>query len=196
MAEPFGTTAPETNPQSLGAFTQNLRLQGQYADQESGLFYNMNRQLDTSINRYTQSDPTGLAGGSYSPYAYADNNPISNVDPNGLRWARYVPAGGCHWVPDPPINPDYPSTPAPAPNFTPANPSVLCQMFPLACAAAILPYVLPKEECPPTAGFCSKRKDYCLAFCQYELDMPGRRDNTGPFRACVRRCMNAVGCNY
>ena len=117
MAEPFGTTAPETNPSGLGQFTFPLRMPGQYADAESGLFYNMNRQLDSSINRYTQSDSIGLAGGSLSPYVYADNNPLSNVDPNGLKWVCYVPAGGCHWVLDPPINPDYPHTPAP-PSFT------------------------------------------------------------------------------
>jgi hypothetical protein len=43
---------------------------------------------------------------------------------------------------------------------------------------------------------CSKRKNYCIVFCQYELDMPGRTDNTGPYRACIRRCMNDAGCDY
>ena len=40
MSEPFGTTAPETNPSALGNFVQNLRMPGQYADAESGLWYN------------------------------------------------------------------------------------------------------------------------------------------------------------
>ncbi len=39
----------------------------------------------------------------------------------------------------------------------------------------------------------SKRKSYCLAFCQYELAMPGRFDNFGPHRACMRRCMGSGG---
>jgi uncharacterized protein RhaS with RHS repeats len=36
-AEPFGTTAPDTNPSALGAFAFNLRMPGQYFDAESGL---------------------------------------------------------------------------------------------------------------------------------------------------------------
>lgn len=31
LAEPFGTTAPETNPSNLGSFTQNLRFPGRHA---------------------------------------------------------------------------------------------------------------------------------------------------------------------
>jgi YD repeat-containing protein len=58
------------------------------------------------------------------------------------------------------------------------------------------PFGGARSCCPPTEEFCRKRKDYCITLCQYELDMPGRRDNTGPYRACIRRCMNDVGCNY
>ena len=67
MAEPFGTTAPETNPQGIGAFTQNLRFPGQYADQETGLSYNAARDYDSTTGRYVQSDPIGLNGGGSIP---------------------------------------------------------------------------------------------------------------------------------
>jgi hypothetical protein len=46
-----------------------------------------------------QSDPIGLFGGSYSPYAYANGNPISNVDPYGL--AVYVGQHGAFFSKDP-----------------------------------------------------------------------------------------------
>jgi RHS repeat-associated protein len=91
MAEPFGTTAPESNPQALGAFSLPLRMPGQYADDESGLFYNYFRSYDGSTGRYTQSDPIGLDGG-INTYAHAFNQPTKYVDPDGLSPAA---AGLC-----------------------------------------------------------------------------------------------------
>jgi RHS repeat-associated protein len=41
----------------------NLRHDGQYADSETGLFYNYFRTYDPKTGRYTQNDPIGLNGG-------------------------------------------------------------------------------------------------------------------------------------
>jgi RHS repeat-associated protein len=85
VSEPFGTTAPEVDPSGLGVFTFNLRFPGQYADQESGLWYNHFRHYEKDSGRYTQSDPIGLAGGSLSTYTYVAGDPLLYVDPMGLE---------------------------------------------------------------------------------------------------------------
>jgi RHS repeat-associated protein len=82
-ADPFGSFAPNQNPSGLGTFSYNPRFPGQYADVESGLFYNYSRDYDPQTGRYIESDPTGLAAGANS-YAYANGNPLSLVDPLGL----------------------------------------------------------------------------------------------------------------
>lgn len=66
-------------------------LPGQYYDVETGLTYNGARYYDQQLGRYIQSDPLGLAGGSYSTYSYAGSDPLRFVDPLGLAASCGVP---------------------------------------------------------------------------------------------------------
>jgi RHS repeat-associated protein len=64
-------------------FELNLRLPGQYNDEETGLYYNDHRYYDPVLGRYLTPDPLGLGGGS-NGYIYADANPMKYIDPDGL----------------------------------------------------------------------------------------------------------------
>ena len=65
------------------AFKLDLRLPGQYEDEETGLYYNGRRYYDPERGRYLTPDPLGLSAGINS-YAYAAGNPLKYVDPEGL----------------------------------------------------------------------------------------------------------------
>nr|WP_281423910.1 RHS repeat-associated core domain-containing protein [Oceanobacter mangrovi] len=60
----------------------NLRFQGQYFDEESGLHYNRFRYYDPECGRFINQDPIGLLGGNNN-YLYVPN-PVGWVDPWGL----------------------------------------------------------------------------------------------------------------
>ena len=82
---PFGAIKIQTK---LGEHQQhalklNLRLPGQYEDDETGLYYNDHRYYDPSLGRYLTPDPLGMPDG-VNRYAYVRNNPLKYVDPSGL----------------------------------------------------------------------------------------------------------------
>ncbi len=60
----------------------NLRFQGQYYDEETGLHYNRHRYYNPNTGQFITQDPIGLLGG-LNHYQYADN-PTGWIDPLGL----------------------------------------------------------------------------------------------------------------
>ena len=67
--------------------TNNLRLPGQYYDQETGLYYNLNRYYDPVAGRYLRTDPQG---DGLNLYAYCFSNPVNWIDPRGLCAVKKV----------------------------------------------------------------------------------------------------------
>jgi RHS repeat-associated protein len=109
--KPTGILKATTNPnsaitnqpvllQATGVGTTlNLRFPGQYADSETGLFYNTFRSYCPSCGRYTQADQMGLEAG-WNQFIYVNANPLSFMDPFGLEgvdvtgdWSNFDPTG-------------------------------------------------------------------------------------------------------
>lgn len=70
---------------------QNLRMQGQYLDRETGLHYNTFRYYDADLGAFTTPDLIGLQGG-INLHQYAPN-PIFWIDPWGWAAKGYDVSG-------------------------------------------------------------------------------------------------------
>ena len=81
LAEPDDWAAVK-NQRAVRNVTQPIRFQGQWHDEESGLYYNRHRYYDPQQGRYISQDPIGLNGGT-NLYGYV-TNPTRMVDPLGL----------------------------------------------------------------------------------------------------------------
>jgi len=178
-------------------------MPGVGTEDEIAEHYNYFRDYDPSIGRYVQSDPIGLKGG-INTYAYVSAKPLTQYDLEGLTAATGllgafgggsagagaagggagavgVGAAGAGAVVGAGL----------------AGYGIGSLLYPILepGLSPIVDFICGREQTKPNDDFCKQRKKYCITFCQFELDMPGRRDNFGPFRACIRRCMNAVGCD-
>lgn len=64
-----------------------FRYQGQYEDEETGLYYNRFRYYDSSTGAYLSHDPIGLAGNNPTLYAYVHDTNLW-IDVLGLAIAN------------------------------------------------------------------------------------------------------------
>ncbi|MGH8175586.1 MAG: phospholipase effector Tle1 domain-containing protein, partial [Steroidobacter sp.] len=82
--EPFGLAEVHDDPDGDGRkLSLNLRLPGQYADEESGTYYNIMRDYDPETGRYLTPDPLGVFDGA-NTFAYVGGDPLSAFDALGL----------------------------------------------------------------------------------------------------------------
>jgi RHS repeat-associated protein len=92
--------APNPGTTGISEVRFNLRYPGQYADAESGLFYNYFRSYDAKVGRYSQPDPIGLDGG-WNRSGYVGGNPLSYSDPLGLQAEEWQRPSGPYSIPNP-----------------------------------------------------------------------------------------------
>jgi len=76
---PYGSQALGTPPDGPG-------YTGHVNDPESGLVYMQARYYDPAVGRFVSTDPVGPIVGNvfnFNRFAYANNNPVVNMDPDG-----------------------------------------------------------------------------------------------------------------
>jgi len=183
----FGNLETIPNPGTTGISEVkfNLRYPGQYADAESGLFYNGFRTYDPRVGRYTQSDPIGLEGG-WNRFGYVGGNPLSYSDPKGLQLQAIPIVGpvlslgigcalsqGCRDLFSPPASSG-------------------------GASGDQLPIVTPKignswPTYPPDDNSKSDKYDRdanaCYEQCAHLLDPSCKDRQASDYRKCFRRCM-------
>lgn len=80
FGQPINATQSTDNPfQFAGLF-------GIGTDRSNGLVFMRARQYDASIGRFTAPDPLGITSGQSNLYSYANNSPMTFVDPAGLKY--------------------------------------------------------------------------------------------------------------
>ena len=88
---PFGGTAYQAVRSGLET-PKRQRFLGRERDEESGLYHFGARYYAAWLGRWTSPDPAGLADGT-NRYAYAGNDPVGLVDPDGHAGRKAGAAG-------------------------------------------------------------------------------------------------------
>jgi RHS repeat-associated protein len=76
------TYGPYGNTSHTGSATAPNQYSGRENDGDTNLYYYRARYYSPTLNRFISPDPIGLGGGM-NVYAYADGDPIGEIDPLG-----------------------------------------------------------------------------------------------------------------
>jgi RHS repeat-associated protein len=135
-------------------------------DAAAGLIYMRHRWYDSQLGRFISRDPIGFRGGN-NFYEYADGNPATRYDPQGLNPVTAPPPAAT--APQP-FNPggsassssssSGSSSPMPRPPMISPNPAVLV----LGLTQSV------DDECPPPEGSCKEQFQHDESFCNNCLD--------------------------
>ncbi|UQA72384.1 type IV secretion protein Rhs [Stenotrophomonas maltophilia] len=87
----YGSWGADENS-TQGGMEFFVRLQGQYRDIETGLYYNRNRYFDPLVGSFISPDPLGLDAGECI-YEYS-LNAITYCDPLGLKYRKTTASDG------------------------------------------------------------------------------------------------------
>lgn len=81
----FGNITNDTNPSLPFAFAFTGRL----FDRNTLLIHNTNREYEPSTGRWPNEDPKRWDANEWNLYGYVGNDPLTNVDPEGLQITAY-----------------------------------------------------------------------------------------------------------
>lgn len=89
---PFGLTMAGISSRAMGKMENRIKYSGnelqskEFSDGAGLEAYDFNaRTYDHQIGRFVQPDPLSSLSSNQSPYNYTSNNPISRVDPGGMK---------------------------------------------------------------------------------------------------------------
>ena len=88
---------PDGTKNTSSTFIGNLnpfRYRGYYYDTETGLYYLKTRYYDPEVGRFITIDDISYLSpdiiNGLNLYAYCNNNPVMNIDPEGTKWWHWL----------------------------------------------------------------------------------------------------------
>ena len=184
-ASTFGENAPNQDPDADGtALVLNVRLPGQYFDQESGLSYNYFRDYEPGTGRYVESDPIGLRGG-LNTYAYVSDHPLTSFDPKGLDATPWPPPVA------PPPTGIWPRIWKVCRVANPIVTAILIGITPTPTSGCDQPNPPPQNHCDKGDSHCEEEISDCRRLCRKASNDPDMKNIWGgSWARCMAGCVS------